>query len=174
MYTMSSFPNTLYNVHAVTLYIYVTNSFRPRLRIMTPAHCTHEYRDVQPTQIRSAFQAANSDTIMMSDVYKVDFLIIQCKMRNTGNNLREKMSRLMTKPTKWHVRPAKTQISLGIRPVRSVFAVRMKKHWALNYLWAHSEDSDQIRRMPRLIWVFAGHTCQFVGFVMRRLKCEKM
>ena len=29
------------------------------------------------------------------------------------------MSRLMTKPTKWHVRPAKTQISLGIRPVWS-------------------------------------------------------
>ena len=25
------------------------------------------------------------------------------------------MSCLMTKPTKWHVRPAKTQISLGIR-----------------------------------------------------------
>ena len=29
------------------------------------------------------------------------------------------MSRLMTKPTKWHVRPAKTQISLGIHPVWS-------------------------------------------------------
>ena len=29
------------------------------------------------------------------------------------------MSRLMTKPTKWHVRTAKTQISLGIRPVWS-------------------------------------------------------
>ena len=27
--------------------------------------------------------------------------------------------RNMTKPTKWHVRPAKTQISLGIRPVWS-------------------------------------------------------
>ena len=27
------------------------------------------------------------------------------------------MSHLVTKPTKWHVRPAKTQISLGIRPV---------------------------------------------------------
>ena len=26
------------------------------------------------------------------------------------------LSRLVTKPTKWHVRPAKTQISLGIRP----------------------------------------------------------
>ena len=25
-------------------------------------------------------------------------------------------SHLLTKPTKWHVRPAKTQISLGIRP----------------------------------------------------------
>ena len=29
------------------------------------------------------------------------------------------MSRLMTKPTKWHVCPAKTQISLGIHPVWS-------------------------------------------------------
>ena len=27
------------------------------------------------------------------------------------------LSRFMTKPTKWHVRPAKTQISLGIHPV---------------------------------------------------------
>ena len=27
------------------------------------------------------------------------------------------MSRLMTKPTKWHVRPAKTQIGMDIRPV---------------------------------------------------------
>ena len=30
------------------------------------------------------------------------------------------MSCLMTKPTKWHFRPAKTQISLGIRPDWSV------------------------------------------------------
>ena len=35
--------------------------------------------------------------------------------------------------------------------------------------WAHSEDSDQTGRMPRLIWVFAGHTYHFVGFVVRRL-----
>ena len=38
----------------------------------------------------------------------------------------------------WHnlqndVRPAKTQISLGIWPVWSVFAVRMKKAWVLSY-----------------------------------------
>ena len=30
---------------------------------------------------------------------------------------RKEMCRLMTKPTKWFVRPAKTQISLDIRPV---------------------------------------------------------
>ena len=35
---------------------------------------------------------------------------------------------------------------------------------------ADSEDSDHTVRMPRLIWVFAGRTCHFVGFVMRWLK----
>ena len=42
------------------------------------------------------------------------------------------MSRDTTKPTKWLVRPVKTQISLGVRPVWSVFAVCMKKHWVLS------------------------------------------
>ena len=37
--------------------------------------------------------------------------------------------------------------------------------------WVHSGDSDQTERMPRLIVVFAGRTCHFVGFVMRRLNC---
>ena len=32
--------------------------------------------------------------------------------------------------------------------------------------WPHSEDYDQTGRMPRLIWVFAGHTYHLVGFVM--------
>ena len=44
------------------------------------------------------------------------------------------------------VRPAKTQISLGIR-----------------HGW-----SDQTGRMPRLLWVFAGRS-HFVGFVMSQL-----
>ena len=35
-------------------------------------------------------------------------------------------------PTKWSVCPAKTQISLGIRPVWSESAVHMKKHWVLS------------------------------------------
>ena len=93
------------------------------------------------------------------------------------------MSRLVTKPTKWHVRSAKTQISLGIRPVCEdsdqpghppslirVFAVGMKKAWVLSYSQSISEYSDQTGRMPRLIWVFAGRTCQYVDFVRRRLK----
>ena len=72
-----------------------------------------------------------------------------------------KMSRIMTKLTKWHVCPAKTQISLVICQVWSVFATTDS---------AHSKDSDHTGWMPRLIWVFAGCTCHFVGFVMRRLK----
>ena len=38
-----------------------------------------------------------------------------------------KLSHSMTKPTKWPLLPTKTQISLGIRPVWSVFAVHMKE-----------------------------------------------
>ena len=37
------------------------------------------------------------------------------------------------------------------------------------FLYADSKDSDQTGRMPRLILVYAGRTCHFVGFVMRRL-----
>ena len=72
------------------------------------------------------------------------------------------------------VRPAKTQISLGIRPVWS--ETSLCAQWVAkdpSFLHADSKDSDQTERMPRLIWVFAGHTCYFVGFVMRRLKLFK-
>ena len=63
--------------------------------------------------------------------------------------------------------------ALSGRPVWSVFAVRMKKHWDLSYPLSYCEDSDQIGRMPRLIWVFAGRKCHFVGFVMRWLTFRK-
>ena len=69
------------------------------------------------------------------------------------------MSRLMIKPTKWHVRPAKTQISLGICPAWSESSLSAwRKFGSLAAHWAHSKDSDQTGRMPRLIWVFAGRT----------------
>ena len=63
----------------------------------------------------------------------------------------------MTKPTKWHVYTAKTQISLGIHPVWSESSLSAwRKLGSLATHWAHSEDSDQTGRMPKLIWVFAG------------------
>ena len=71
------------------------------------------------------------------------------------------------------VRPAKTQISLGIRPVWSVFAVRMNKAWVLSYplsaqqrLWSDWADA---KADLSLRWV---HN-HIVGFVTRQLfSCE--
>ena len=63
------------------------------------------------------------------------------------------------KTNKMSVRPAKTQISLGIRPVWSESS--LCAHWVAKGLMlfhADSEDSDQNGRMPKLIWVFAGRT----------------
>ena len=57
------------------------------------------------------------------------------------------------------VRPAKTQISLGIRPVWSESSLCAQ--WVAkdpSFFHADSEDSEQTGRMPRLIWVFAGRT----------------
>ena len=54
------------------------------------------------------------------------------------------MSRNMTKPIKWPVRPAKTRICLGICPVWSESLVCVQ--WVakgLMFLHADSEDSDQ-------------------------------
>ena len=63
----------------------------------------------------------------------------------------------MTKPKNWDVRPAKTQTSLGIRPVWSESLLyAWRKLGSLAIHWAHSGDSDQTGRMPRLIWVCAG------------------
>ena len=79
--------------------------------------------------------------------------------------LKRNLSHLMRKPTNWHVHPAKTQISLGIRPVRSESSLSAwRKLGSLATHWAHTKESDQTGRMPRLIWVFAGRTCHFVDF----------
>ena len=57
------------------------------------------------------------------------------------------MSRSTTKPTKW-LRPVWSESSLSA----------WRKLGSLATHLAHSEDSDQTGRMPRLIWVFAGRT----------------
>ena len=99
----------------------------------------------------------------------------RCRLSGPGNllnnilSVKGHMSHLMTKPTKWHVRPAKTQMSLVIRPVWSVFAVCMKKAWVLSYplsaqqrLWSDWVDAQADLSLR---WAHS----HFVGFVMRRL-----
>ena len=69
------------------------------------------------------------------------------------------------------VRQAKTQISLGIRPVwseSSLCARSVVKD--PSFLHADSEDSDQTGPIPRLIRVFVWHICHSVGFDMKRLE----
>ena len=76
----------------------------------------------------------------------------------------------MTKQIKWHVRPAKTQINLGIRPVWSESLLCAQ--WVAKdarCLHADIEDSDQTGRMLMLIWVFVGRTGHIAVFVMSRL-----
>ena len=78
--------------------------------------------------------------------------------------------RLMTKTTKCYLRPAKTQISLGIRPVWAESSLSAWRNiGSSDTNWAHSENSDRTGQMPRLIWVFAVRTGHIVGFVALRL-----
>ena len=65
------------------------------------------------------------------------------------------------------VRPAKSQIRLGIRPVWSESSLSARgKLGSLATHWAHSEDTDQTGRMIKLIRVFAGRTLTL--FVLSR------
>ena len=76
------------------------------------------------------------------------------------------------KTNKMTAHPAKAEISLGIRHVWSESSLCTQ--WVAkdsSFLHADSEDSDPAGQIPRLIWVFSGGTCHFVGFVMRLLIC---
>ena len=72
------------------------------------------------------------------------------------------------KTNKMNMRPAKTQISLGICPVWSESSLCTE--WVAKdptFLHANSEDSDQTGQMPRLIWVFDGRTLILLVFSCR-------
>ena len=76
------------------------------------------------------------------------------------------------KTNKISVRPAKTQISLDIRPVWSVSSLSTWRNLgSLATHWAHSKDSDQTGRMPRMIWVFAGRTLSLLVLSCRGSYC---
>ena len=83
------------------------------------------------------------------------------------------------KPTKWHVRPTKTQISLGIRQIWSVsFLSTWRERGSLATHWAQANAPIRLGGCPGSDWVDAqtdlslrwAHS-HFVGFVMSRLKC---
>ena len=81
-----------------------------------------------------------------------------------------------TKPTKWHMHPAKTQISLDIRPVWSESLLSAWRNLGpLPTRKAHSKDSDKTGQMPRLICLHWAHrlfcwfcrvAAQFTGKVL--------
>ena len=68
----------------------------------------------------------------------------------------------MTKTTKWHLRPAKTQISLGIRPVWSESSLLRCSSCGQRRLWSDWADAQADLSLH---WAHS----HFVGFVMRRL-----
>ena len=73
---------------------------------------------------------------------------------------------------KMSVRPEKTQISLGIRPVWSESSLSAWRNLgSLATHWAHSKDSDQTGRMPRLICLRRAHSfgwfCHVVAHMCR-------
>ena len=83
------------------------------------------------------------------------------------------MSRRMTKPAKWPVRPAKTQISLGIHPIWSESSLSTWRNIGpLTTYWVHSEDSDQtwvdahahlsVHRMHMSFWWFCRAAAQII------------
>ena len=98
----------------------------------------------------------------LSAVYITFSLKIQCS----------KMSRIMTKPTKCPVRPAKTQISLGIRPDWSFFTVRVKKAWVLSYplnaqrrlwsIWADAQADLSLHWAHRSFFWFCHAAAQII------------
>ena len=85
---------------------------------------------------------------------------------NTMSSVFQNILTLLLPYEPWHdktnkvsVHPAKTQISLSIRPVWSESSLCAQ--WVAKdprFLHVDSEDSDQTGRMPRLIRVFAGRT----------------
>ena len=102
--------------------------------------------------------------------FGLELLRLKCNITLANPYLRERWLYIPTgnqiiieprhdKTNKVTVRLAKTQISLGIRPVWSESLLCAQ--WVTkdpSFLHADSEGSDQTRQMHRLIRVFAGHT----------------
>ena len=134
-------------------------------------HTPTKKSEVTPIPGKVTYNISTTLTILNSNLSSFFFSLITkmpCKSVSTNEPPHDKTNKIT-------LRPAKTQISLGIRPFgseSSMCAQLVSKD--LSFLHADSEDSDQTGLMPRLICVFAGRS----HFVMRRLKlslfsCDK-
>ena len=95
-----------------------------------------------------------------------------------GADLLYSLSQRMTKPTKWHVRPAKTQISLGIRPVWLESSLCAQWVKVPSFLHADSEDwsdladvqADQSLRWADMPFCWFCHALAHFLFYKQTLK----
>ena len=74
----------------------------------------------------------------------------------------------------WYEPRHDTTNKMSVRPVWSESSLSAwRKLGSLATHWAHSEDSDQTGRMPRLVWVFAGRTLTLLVLSCRGSYTEK-
>ena len=98
-------------------------------------------------------------------IYSITLILTGHWTQSAGSN---HLNLRMLNPTKWPVRPAKTQIGLGIRPT----------HVKTNKIpCASSEDSDRPGHSPSMIRVFAMRSMDSLGLTVsacgqRRLRSD--
>ena len=106
--------------------------------------------------------AANVINVLVSYTPRDNCQILKggrCYKRNEHRNqLRNHMSRDMTKPTKWLCVQRRLRSAWASTQSDQSSLSAWTKLGSLATHWAHSEVTDQTGRMPRLIWVFAGRT----------------
>ena len=122
-------------------------------------HCDH----VDPFFMTTAFTRIlkNGVIIMLYCLFpeKIGNFTIQIQLESTKLEYNTPNEPPLDKTNKVSVRPAKTQISLGICPGWSESSLCAQ--WVAkgpSFLHADSEDFDQTGWMPRLTWVSAGRT----------------
>ena len=75
----------------------------------------------------------------------------------------------MTKPTKWLCAKRGLKSAWAFAQSDQSLRCALNGYLRTQAFFMRTAKTDQTGRMPRLIRVFAGRTCHFVGFVVRRL-----
>ena len=119
-----------------------------------------------PKTVNSFWVTNNTFYKNSQSVTYIPFLWSNSCSLNRKNLLILPMSHSMTKPTKWHVHPAKTPISLCIRTVWSESLLGAQKE-SKEPRFLHADSKDWSDWADGLGWSeSAGCTGHFVGFVV--------